>query len=97
MVHGFKNILPQFAVVKEVILLSGEPLLIVKCVQTINFSEHLRCYVIKNDEDVFKTLSIPELIDYYPLHAHTTYSQTDYNSYLCLKWNIEDITCDALV
>ena len=28
-VYGFKNILPQFAAVKEIILLCGEPLLIV--------------------------------------------------------------------
>ena len=92
-VYGYENLLPLFGKIECIVVVSGEPLLILDCLKTTGFVEHIRCYLLDCDHVscYHQAFHFSELVDYYPLHKHSTFSQIDYNSYICLKWNIENV------
>ena len=92
-VYGYENLLPLFGKIEFIIVVSGEPLLILHCLKTTGFVEHIRCYLLDCDHVscYHQAFHFSELVDYYPLHKHSTFSQIDYNLYICLKWNIENV------
>ena len=97
MVHGFNDITPSFGKVESIIVVAGEPILLLQCVQTAGYCEHNHCYVLNSDHSCQQAFLFTDLIDYYPLHSHSSFSQSDYNLYVCLKWNIENIRDNVLV
>ena len=98
-VHGYEDILPQFGKIEMIAVVSGEPLLILQCIRTKGFCAHVLSYLLDCDHTncYHQVFHLPELVDYYPLHKHNTFSQTDYNSYICLKWNLENVHDNTVV
>ena len=76
MAHGFDDILPKFAVVKGIVLHTFSRW------RDTSHRTPMLLYVIKNDEN--GAITLPDLIDFYPLHDHATYSQTGYSAHLWL-------------
>ena len=58
-----------------------------KCV-TEGLYEVYRSYIItETDQAAF--LCLYDLPDYSIMHIHHSFSQDDYRSYICLKWNMD--------
>ena len=89
---GFDGILPVFAMLKELFSIQKKAFIKVSQYVTVGLDEHYHSYIVSQSENPLEyILSLEDLIDYSVLHIHQSFSQTNNNSYICLKWNIEDI------
>jgi len=98
-IHGFKDILPLFGKIEIIAVAAGEPLLILCCVRTKRFCANIHSYLLDCDDIscYYQAFCLSELVDFYPLHKYNTFSQTDHNSYICLKWNLENVNDSSTV
>ena len=89
----------MFGKIEMIAVVAGEPLLILHCVKTKGFYAHIRSYLLDCDDIscYYQAFHLSELVDYYPLHKHNTLCQTDYNSYICLKWSLENVSDNSVV
>ena len=100
MVIGFDGLLPVFGRVENVLVVEQKLLLIVRVIKTVGVCEHLRSYVLNYTCATSPhnlALFLSDLVDYHPLHAHTSFSQTDCHLYVTLKWNIENVHDKSVV
>ena len=98
-VRGFEGTMPLFGKIESIVLVAGEPIPILQCLTTAGFCEHIRCYVLDcaHANSYLQAFVFSELADYYPLHSHTSFSQSDHHLYICLKWNIENVNDKSLI
>ena len=94
MVIGFEGILPIFGRIEHVLVIEQKALLIIHITTSAGMCEHFQSYVLDSTctySPHCLAFFLSDLVDYYPLHAHTSFSQTDCHLYVTLKWNIENI------
>ena len=90
---AFEGVLPKFVVVKDILLINSKPFLTVSECLTLGLDEHYRSYVISMYDNGSPEVlyNLHDLPDYSVMHSHQSFSQTDHQLYVCLKWSIENI------
>ena len=71
--------------------------MIVHVVKTVGMCEHLRPFVLDYKCATSPHNFLSDLVADHPLHAHTSFSQTDFHLYVTLKWNIENVHDKSVV